>query len=1005
MPRIPDELIARIKEETDLAAVVRARGITLEKHGTGNLVGLCPFHADKSTPNFIVTPGKGLFRCMSCGAAGNVIQFVEKFDGISFRHAVEVLAEGRFANPATSDGVPRKRAAVKQLPPPIDLSAAHGELLEQVAAYYHDRLLGDFGGPGIDLLRRRGLDDKTLIGHFRLGLADGSLSMRLPHIQWKDGRQVRDALKQSGIYRDTGREHLNGCLVIPIQGADGEVLNLYGRRALPDNKLSSGASKHLYLPRPHRGILNPEALKNREVILCEALLDALTFWRHGIKNVTSTYGTEGFTGELLQALIDARVASVRLAFDADEAGERATAKISQKLMAIGIECHRIKLPWGEDVNSFALKSPTPAEDLTAAVNGAEWLGSRRAVLENPPPEEAAAAKATPAPASSSLAASLAADAPECSQGKLTAPRETPPPHPNQEAAKERMPSIPPDALTTPDTVEQRGEHWHLTLGDRRYRIGGLERNAGFDSLKITLRLWCGELFHLDNLDLCSDLQRRKFVERAAEETTLKPELIRRDLGRLLLVLEQLQEKRIAAETSTKPAGPDIAPQARARAEELLQSPALMERIGSDFETCGMVGEKTNRLVAYLACTSRLLARPLAVIIQSTSAAGKSTLMDAVLAFFPEEERIKYSAMTGQSLYYLGESNIQHKILAIVEEEGAERASYALKLLQSEGELTIASTGKNPKTGQMETQTYHVEGPVMIFLTTTAIDIDEELQNRCLTLTVDESREQTRLIHDAQRKARTLDGILKREVKKDILQIHRDAQRLLKPYPVWNPYVEQLTFTSERTRTRRDHEKYLTLIDSITLLHQKQRRIEAREIAGRRVEALVSTLDDIATANRLAPEVLGRSLDELPPQTRKLWDAVKKLVTTANGGNGASGGGDWKHHILTRRQVREATGWSLTQVRIHLERLAELEYIAPVGGRNGQRFEYRCSLDPRAEHAPALIGLIDVQKLLPYDGNLTATAPHLTEQNRHLTAPDKTTPPLLKPHKIKALATT
>ena len=107
------------------------------------------------------------------------------------------------------------------------------------------------------------------------------------------------------------------------------------------------------------------------------------------------------------------------------------------------------------------------------------------------------------------------------------------------------------------------------------------------------------------------------------------------------------------------------------------------------------------LLVYLAGVSRLLERPLAVIVQSPSAAGKSMLMDSSLAFFPEESRIKYSAMTGQSLYYLGETNLKHKILAIVEEAGAEKAGYALKLLQSEGELTIASTGKDPATGRME----------------------------------------------------------------------------------------------------------------------------------------------------------------------------------------------------------------------------------------------------------------------------------------------------------------
>src|SRR5207247_8566350 len=104
-------------------------------------------------------------------------------------------------------------------------------------------------------------------------------------------------------------------------------------------------------------------------------------------------------------------------------------------------------------------------------------------------------------------------------------------------------------------------------------------------------------------------------------------------------------------------------------------------------------------------------------------------------------------------------DLKHKVLAIVEEEGAERASYALKLLQSEGELTIASTGKDPQTGRLVTQEYRVEGPVMIFLTTTAIEIDEELLNRCLVLSVDENREQTRRIHQLQRQRETLEGRL------------------------------------------------------------------------------------------------------------------------------------------------------------------------------------------------------------------------------------------------------
>ena len=152
---------------------------------------------------------------------------------------------------------------------------------------------------------------------------------------------------------------------------------------------------------------------------------------------------------------------------------------------------------------------------------------------------------------------------------------------------------------------------------------------------------------------------------------------------------------------------------------------------------------------------------------------------------------KYSAMTGQSLFYMGETNLKHKILAIVEEEGAERASYALKLLQSEGALTIASTGKDASTGRMVTQEYRVEGPVMIFLTTTAIKIDEELLNRCIVLSVDENREQTRAIHQFQRRRQTLDGLLADQDRKETLTLHRNAQRLLRPLLVANPYAESL----------------------------------------------------------------------------------------------------------------------------------------------------------------------------------------------------------------------
>ena len=242
-------------------------------------------------------------------------------------------------------------------------------------------------------------------------------------------------------------------------------------------------------------------------------------------------------------------------------------------------------------------------------------------------------------------------------------------------------------------------------------------------------------YHVDTLDLYQAKARAVFLRQASAELGQPEDALKRDLGALLLKLEMLQDEALRASQAPKSTAPVLTAIEEREALALLRSPDLAARIVADLQACGVVGEATNLLAGYLAATSRKLAAPLAVLIQSSSAAGKSSLMDAVLTMMPPEERIQYSAMTGQSLFYLGETQLQHKVLAIAEEEGVRQAAYALKLLQSDGELTIASTGKDEATGNLVTKQYRVQGPVMLMLTTTAIDIDEELLNRCMVLTV------------------------------------------------------------------------------------------------------------------------------------------------------------------------------------------------------------------------------------------------------------------------------
>lgn len=497
----------------------------------------------------------------------------------------------------------------------------------------------------------------------------------------------------------------------------------------------------------------------------------------------------------------------------------------------------------------------------------------------------------------------------------------------------------------------------LQRGPRAYRVRGLARCLSAESLKVTLRLSSGPHLHVDTLDLYQARGRAAFVKAAAIELGVSEDVIAGDLAALVLALEPLQEAAIrgALQPDATDEGVVLSPADEAAGLALLRDPELVQRIASDVEAIGVVGEGVNALVGYLAMTSRLLDKPLAVLIQSTSAAGKSTLMDGLLSLMPEPERVHYSAMTGQSLFYLGEGDLKHKILAIAEEEGVRQAAYALKLLQSQGELSIASTGKDPATGKLVTAEYKVQGPVMLCLTTTAIDIDEELLNRCLVLTINETAEQTLAIQQRQRQARTLAGLQAKVKGEQVIAAHRAAQTLLRPLAVVNPFAESLTFASDRVRLRRDHVKYLALIDAIALLHQHQRPVRAVQVDGVSVEYIEVAQSDIALANQLAHAVLGRSLDELPPQTRRVLSALDAWMS-AQAGSSEQGRSAIR---FTRRTVRQVLGLSDTQLRVHLDRLVQLDYVRQHTGQNGSLYTYSLVFDGHSgSDAPQLMGLAE-----------------------------------------------
>ncbi|EHE9877094.1 type VI secretion system tip protein VgrG [Escherichia coli] len=694
-------------------------------------------------------------------------------------------------------------------------------------------------------------------------------------------------------------------------------------RSLLKSTVAKGTPLHMYLPGTHGGVWNEQALIGSSVVvLCESLLDAMSFWVAGVRNVTAAYGVNGFTDEMRDAFRAHGVRQVLIAYDNDPAGNEAAVKLASSLAADGIAAFRVLFPAGMDANGYLCQVAEPERAFSVLLDGAVTMGDLADAESIAPQASAEPAHLTSLAAGVAALPAAAAPAPGVSVETL--------------ADGELMVALP-------------GERWTLRGVSRKTNAAAMKINAQ------VLDTESGVVF-ADSVDMMSARSRSGYARAAAAELGLAEGDLRRSLGKVLLALERQQ-----AAPQPENAAPEMTPEDRDAALELLRDECLAGRIASDMAACGVVGESTNLTAAYLAAVSRKLERPLAVLIQSSSAAGKSSLMDAVLNLIPPEERLQYSAMTGQSLFYLGETNLQHKILAIAEEEGVRQAAYALKLLQSDGELTIASTGKDDASGNLVTKQYTVKGPVMLMLTTTAIDVDEELLNRCLVLTVNESREQTEAIHAAQRYAQTLEGLLAANEKSYITQLHQNAQRLLRPLNVVNPFASQLTFMSDKTRTRRDHMKYLTLIQAIALLHQYQREIKRVEHRGQVVEYIEVERSDIVLANQLAHEILGRTLDEMPPQTRKLLLLIQSMVNERAAAQHCKPG----EVRFTRREIRDVTQWSDNQLKVHCMRLAEMEYLLIHGGSRGHLLQYELLWDGSGDGSH-LCGLIEPEDSPVYD---------------------------------------
>jgi len=877
MARIPDEQVEQLKRNVSILSVCESHGIELKPHGTGDHVGLCPFHEEKE-PSFIVTPSKNLWHCMGCDKGGSVIDLVMELDGLDFREAFDSLAA---LAGVTTKATKTKKPEKKREEIPVERAAA---LLERTLSIYEKNFTESPEAKAY--LESRGITDTELFTKHRIGFSNGKLTKMLPN-----SGNIRKELNAVGILLDCTtkratlkRERFAGCVVFPVFDEEGQITTVYGR------SIGKGAGRHLYLPERSTGIWNAQAIKNyAEIILVESVIDALSVMAAGFNNVIAVQGTNGVKDSDIESWRDNGITNAVLLFDGDKAGLEAVGRLKKKMTDFTLEIKT--LPDKHDPNSYLQEHGAEALKHFLALNSSE--SSKK-----------------------------------------------------------------PSEVAEPTAAQASPEGLTFTYGHRTYRVLGLEKGAR--KIKATIRVQHAGRLHVDTLDLYSSRSRRVLAQDLCRIFDETPETIEADITRLMQACESAPVHKEGQ--SNTPSRPEISPAEKAEAEKFGRSPDLIERIIADFETCGLVGEEPNKLLAYLAATSRKTEEPLSVLVLSSSGAGKTALQDTALQFVPPEELVKLTSLSGKALFYKDRFALKHKVLSLEEGDGAREATYAIRNLISARELIIESTIKDLATGRLTTMENRVEGPTSVFITTTDPEIDPETKSRFFVTSVDEGREQTRRILAFQRQRHTLDGLVGNMAADLILKRHRNFQRLLMPVAIVNPFADRLAYGDDRLQGRRDQPKYLNLIKAVAFLRQmrKERRHTMR--GGKSVPYVEVDLEDVRVANTLAHEILGRSLDELSRPGRSLLMALDDMV----GKSVKRLKKDDPDHApkrttvsFTRREIREFTGWAQTRVHRYLKELLELEYVLTDSGRNGTLCRYRLAYEGQGkEGGRFMLGLTD-----------------------------------------------
>lgn len=670
-----------------------------------------------------------------------------------------------------------------------------------------------------------------------------------------------------------------GCICFALKNQAGQVTGLYFRSTIETNG-SGNHARHFYL-KDRQGLYpgHPD-LGVRRLILTEAVIDTATLLQ--TDEITkeygtlALYGTNGFTDEHKAAIQGlTKLEEIILFFDGDAAGKEALKKHSESLHQLkpGIRISYVDTPEGEDVNSLAVAHESGI--LPHLIESRQVFSSSTEKKKGADPERPA-----PIPAAGQL------------------------------------------DIANPYNLLYRGEI-------ARYSIrGGLR--SDMDSLKVSIVIESVQRMgpyqkYRNKVDLYENRQVERVAREASDKLDVRADLVELDLHRLTDHLEEYRDRLYAK--GKEQAGPPVIkidPAMVARCRELLSGPDLIERLNQLIGQSGVVGEKTNRLFLFIIATSFKMPDTLHALIQGSTGSGKTHLLERISRLIPQEDVKRFTRVTDSSFYNYGAYDLQNKLICLEDLDGMkEEAQLAFRELQSREMLSTSTTGQDDK-GNLRSYEKVVYGPIASLACTTRGEIYEDNMSRCFVIAVDETMEQTsRVITYQNRKA---SGKIDTGREQDTALLLQSCIRLLKPYPVINPYADKVHLPQEAHKIRRLNELYQSFVRQVTLVHQYKRQKDSR---GR----LICRKEDLLVAADIMFESILLKIDELDGSLRQFYERLKDYIK-------GMGGDHYDTYAFGQREVRQALNVSKSQLQRFIYDLISLEYIAVSGGHINRGYRYR-----------------------------------------------------------------